>query len=100
MRKISELTKPEGAGLWDVIMPTNCCPFNGIAHKFGASEKAPARFCFMHGVERLGIHFDGYIWADSDLTHKIKIDEQKATAYLESIGIERFSNQLNPTSNE
>jgi len=91
MRNVSELTTKEGAGLWNACMPKRYCPFNGNSFHHPANDRTPERFCFMYGVERLGVHFDGYIWADCDLTSRIEVDEQSATDYLTSIGIERFS---------
>lgn len=87
MRDISTLTPFEGAGLWNAIMPPPTYkPFIGSAHKFKATEKAPDRFIFMSGVERLCVQFDGKIWADSDL-QKIDLDPAQIQDYLTSINI-------------
>ena len=87
MRNISTLTQKEGAGLWDAVMPDWCKkPFIGAALHFKASDTAPERFCFWSGVERLGIHFDGKVWADSDL-QPLQLDQEKVRAYLHDIGI-------------
>ena len=87
MRDISTLTPHEGAGLWDAVMPDFASkPFRGVAHHFDSDEVTPERLCFMSGVERLCVQFDGKIWADSDL-QPIELDSQKAVEYLESIGI-------------
>jgi hypothetical protein len=87
MRHISTLSPEEGAGLWDAVMPDFALkPFRGSAYHFKANEKSPERVCFMSGVERLGVYFDGKVWADSDL-QKIELDQDKVREYLASIGI-------------
>jgi hypothetical protein len=93
-RKLSDITVQEGAALWDTVMPETCCPFRGHARKYAADKEAPERVCFMQGVERLGIYFDGHIWADPDLS-KIEINQQKVAEYLARIGIEHL-----PSTNE
>lgn len=87
MRDISTLTPNEGAGLWDAVMPPIAGkPFRGNSFHFDADESTPERVCFMSGVERLGVRFDGKVWADSDL-QPIELDQDKVRAYLSSIGI-------------
>ena len=40
----------------------------------------------MQGVERLGIHFDGHVWADSDLS-PLEVDKAAVNNYFKQIGI-------------
>ena len=86
MRHISTLTPMEGAGLWEAVMPYGHKPFIGHAIHFEANDTAPERVVFMSGVERLGVRFDGKIWADSDL-EPMELDNDKIVEYLKGIGI-------------
>ncbi len=87
MRDISTLSPREGAGLWDAVMPNPAFkPFRGQAYKYAADDDAPERVVFMSGVERLGVRFDGRIWADSDL-QPLELDQDKVQGYLASIDI-------------
>lgn len=86
MRHISTLTPKDGAGLWDAVMPIGSKPFSGNSYHFKADEDTPERVCFMFGVERLGVQFDGKVWADSDLI-PLELDQSKVREYLDSIGI-------------
>lgn len=86
MRDISTITVREGRELWDSVMPEKFKPFNGVAHKFEANEKAPERVVFMQGLERLGIYFNGHVWADSDLI-PLRLDQKKISKYLETKNI-------------
>lgn len=88
MRHISTLTAPEGAGLWDAVMPDWAHkPFCGSAYIFSDDGDKPARVCFMSGLERLGVTFNGRVWADSDL-QTIELDADKVRAYFTRINIE------------
>ncbi len=40
----------------------------------------------MSGVERLGVQFDGKVWADSDM-QPIELDQDKVREYFSGIGI-------------
>ena len=86
MRKLSEITPAEGAGLWNTVMPVGTKPFKGYAYHFNEKDDSPERVVFMSGVERLGIYFTGKVWADSDL-QPIQLDQEKVCEYLEGIGI-------------
>lgn len=89
MRDISTLTPIEGAELWNAVMPYPAHkPFIGSSHHFKAKVDVPERFVFMSGVERLGVQFDGKVWADSDL-EKIDLNQIKIQKYFASIGISR-----------
>ena len=87
MRDISTLTPEEGAGLWDAVMPFGVKPFRGEAYHFAATDDTPERVCFMSGVERLGVKFNGRVWADSDL-RPLELNQEKVREYLKGIGIE------------
>ena len=68
-------------------------PFRGSAMHFKADENTPERVCFMSGVERLGVQFDGKIWADSDL-QPIELDQDKIRECLSGIGISFLSEEI------
>jgi len=86
MRHISTLTPKEGAGLWDAVMPVGHKPFIGQAYHFAATSNSPERVVFMSGCERLGVYFDGKVWADCDLI-PVELDQNKVREYLNGIGI-------------
>lgn len=72
--------------MWNQVMPIGSKPFRGSAIKFDKTDTSPARAVFYSGVERLGIYFDGRVWADSDL-QRVELDQTKVQEYLTSIGI-------------
>ena len=86
MRDISTLTPEEGAGLWDAVMPVGHKPFIGQVYKFDANEDSPERVVFMSGCERLGVYFDGKVWADCDLS-PVELNQNEVRRYLARIGI-------------
>lgn len=90
MRNISTITISEGKGLWDAVMPAKYRPFCGASYKLKKNKTTPGRVIFTQGVERLGVDFDGGIWADSDLV-PLALDRRKISAYFDSINI-KFKN--------
>lgn len=85
-RDISSITEIEASGLWDAVMPAYAKPFEGGVYRHKATDEAPERMVLMSGVERLGVYFNGKIWADSDMS-PIKLDQEKVKEYLQNIGI-------------
>ena len=86
MKHISKLTVQESAGLWDIVMPAKYRPFKGTPIRLVANNDTPERFVLMQGVERLGIHFDGHVWADSDLA-LLGVDKAAVNNYFKQIGV-------------
>lgn len=86
-REISSITPDECAGLWDKIMGSR---YKGIIAKYDAiKDTAPERFILMQDYKRLGIQFDGKVWADF-------FDGEKLNPILlNQLSIKRFLNSAN-----
>lgn len=91
LRPLSDITKDELSTLWSVVFTRE---FNGVIHKHKANDTgrgsyAAERYVMSSGVERLGVEFDGNIWADSDLS-VWRHNKHKITAYLLSKHFDLF----------
>ena len=91
LRPLSDITKDELSTLWSIVFTRE---FNGVIHKHKANDTgrgsyAAERYVMSSGVERLGVEFDGNIWADSDLS-VWRHNKHKITAYLLSKHFDLF----------
>ena len=91
LRPLSDISKDELSNLWNIVFNRE---FNGVIHKFKANDTgrgsyAAERYVMHSGVERLGVEFDGNIWADSDLS-VWRYNKHKITAYLLSNHFDLF----------
>lgn len=80
--KISEIAKngmADAIDLWNTVMPY--APFMGECYHFEQEGLIPERVVLMDGVERLGIYFNGKIWADSDL-EPIELNQELLQKWL------------------
>lgn len=68
LRTLDSITDAEKKELWQLIFNRQFHSTGSIQY-FDAHNTTAARCVLMSGCERLGIEFDGHVWADSDLHH-------------------------------
>jgi hypothetical protein len=91
LRPLADMTEIEMGDIWDIIFKKRFIQrYAGRTVFIDKSEKNEVpRWVMNSGVERLGIEFDGYIWADSDL-HKWDFNPHEVTKYLLSKSFDLF----------
>ena len=91
IRPISDMTEKERSDIWDIIFQKRFInKYSGrtVFIEKSDNNKIP-RWVMNSGVERLGIQFDGDIWADSDL-RKWDFNTHEITRYLLSRSFDLF----------
>lgn len=88
LRPLSDITEAEHCELFSIVFKREYTRF-ATRLFFKANEQHSDRYVLSAAVERLGVCFDGEIWADSDL-QRWKIDYFKVTAYLLSKHFDLF----------
>ncbi len=86
LRPLSDMTEEERDEFWIFIFRGFNYPsgkkFNGITRFIDKSTTNPVpRWVLMQGVERVGIEWDGHVWADSDL-HPWMFNRAEVTLWL------------------
>jgi len=91
LRPLSDMTEEERADIWDIVFKKIFVPrYSGRTVFIVKSKKKEiSRWVMNSGVERLGIEFNGDVWADSDL-HKWDFNPHEVTKYLLSKSFDLF----------
>ncbi len=88
-RPLSDITKYEVADMYQLIFKRPA-PISFQLKNYAANETSAERVVSHSGVERVGVEFNGRIWADSDL-HPYYFNTHRITAYLLSKHFDLFS---------
>ncbi len=91
LRPLSDMTEGERKELWDIVFQKRfISEFKGNTVFINKDNNGIPRWVLSSGVERLGIQFDGRIWADSDL-HVWDHNQHEITRWLLNKGFDLFS---------
>jgi hypothetical protein len=89
LRPLASMTREEMKDIWRIVHGRIFPESGKIVYLDAESRYACKRWCMMSGVDRVGIEFNGTIWADCDL-HTHKFNPQIVSHYLLSKHFDLF----------